>query len=90
MSSLYPKFGYQRIGLFVVFTFILMIATLIVYSLMTVELHAQPSFPSTPDPAPIDGGLGLLAAAGGAYAYNRLRASKANFTGTEDADEKNI
>ena len=90
MSSLYPKFGYQLIGLFVVFTFILMIATLIVYSLMTVELHAQPSFPSTPDPAPIDGGLGLLAAAGGAYAYIRLRASKANFTGTEDADEKNI
>lgn len=90
MSSLYPKFGYQRIGLFVVFTFILMIATLIVYSLMTVELHAQPSFPSTPDPAPIDGGLGLLAAAGGAYAYKRLTASKSDFNGTDDADEKNI
>jgi len=90
MSSLYPKFGYQLIGLFVVFTFILMIATLIVYSLMTVELHAQPSFPSTPDPAPIDGGLGLLAAAGGAYAYKRLTASKSDFNGTRDADEKNI
>lgn len=90
MSSLYPKFGYQRIGLFVVITLILMIAILIVYSLMTVELHAQPSFPSTPDPAPIDGGLGLLAAAGGAYAYKRLTASKSDFNGTRDADEKNI
>ena len=90
MSSLYPKFGYQRIGLFVVITLILMIAILIVYSLMTVELHAQPSFPSTPDPAPIDGGLGLLAAAGGAYAYKRLTASKSDFNGTDDADEKNI
>ena len=48
------------------------------------------SFPSTPDPAPIDGGLGLLAAAGGAYAYKRLTASKSDFNGTDDADEKNI
>ena len=54
------------------------------------RIPSQPSFSSTPDSAPIDGGLGLLAAAGGAYAYKRLKASKADFTGTVDADEKNI
>lgn len=32
-----------------------------------------PSLPSAPEQAPIDGGLTLLAAAGGAYALNRLR-----------------
>lgn len=34
---------------------------------------AQPGLPGAPDQAPIDGGLGLLAAAGGAYAYKKLR-----------------
>jgi hypothetical protein len=33
-----------------------------------------PLFPNEPAPAPIDGGLGLLAAAGGAYAWRKLRA----------------
>lgn len=32
-----------------------------------------PVMPSAPEQAPIDGGLSLLAAAGGAYALNRLR-----------------
>jgi hypothetical protein len=32
-----------------------------------------PGFPTAPDPAPIDGGLSLLAAAGGAYAIKKLR-----------------
>ena len=32
-----------------------------------------PGFPSEPSAAPIDGGLGLLAAAGGAYAWKKLR-----------------
>ena len=90
MSSLYPKSGYQQIGLSIFITFIFMITILTVNSLMIVEVNAQPSFPSTPDPAPIDGGLGLLAAAGGAYAYKRLTASKSDFNGTRDADEKNI
>ena len=35
-----------------------------------------PGLPTTPDQAPIDGGLGLLAAAGGAYAIKRLRRTK--------------
>jgi len=34
---------------------------------------AQPGLPSAPSQAPIDGGLGLLAAAGGAYAYKKLK-----------------
>lgn len=38
---------------------------------------APPGFPGDPDQVPIDGGLGLLAAAGGAYALNKLRKSKA-------------
>ena len=37
---------------------------------------AQPGLPSTPDQAPIDGGLGLLAAAGAAYAVKKLRDKK--------------
>ena len=32
-----------------------------------------PNPPTTPPPVPIDGGLGLLALAGGAYAVRRLR-----------------
>ena len=41
-------------------------------------LYAQgtpgpPIFPDSPDPAPIDGGLGLLAAAGGVYAWKKLK-----------------
>ena len=32
-----------------------------------------PGLPSTPTPVPLDGGLGLLALAGGAYAARRLR-----------------
>lgn len=39
---------------------------------------AQPSLPGNPDQAPIDGGLGLLAAAGGAYAVKKLRDKKKN------------
>ena len=34
-------------------------------------LTAQPSFPNSPNQAPI-GGLGLLAAAGGAIAFKKL------------------
>ena len=43
---------------------------LFVLPLITVVI-AQPSFPGTPSPAPI-GGLGLLAAAGGALAIKKL------------------
>lgn len=36
-------------------------------------LFAQPDMPSNPDQAPIDGGLGILAALGGSYAIKKLR-----------------
>ena len=37
---------------------------------------AQPELFPAPDQAPIDGGLSLLAAAGGAYAIKKLRDKK--------------
>lgn len=36
-------------------------------------IFAQPGLPTAPSQAPIDGGLGLLAAAGGAYAFKKLK-----------------
>ena len=48
-------------------------AVLIAVLFVTVELIAQPGLPQPPSQAPIDGGLGLLAAAGGAYAWKKLR-----------------
>lgn len=47
--------------------------TLTIILITTFVVLAQPGLPSTPDQAPIDGGLGLLAAAGGAYAWKKLR-----------------
>ncbi len=41
--------------------------------MLTVIVQAQPGLPTPPSQAPIDGGLGLLAAAGGAYAYKKLK-----------------
>ena len=52
------------------------------FALITIMIAAmevvmsQPSLPSNPPQAPIDGGLGLLAAAGGAYAYKKLKGKK--------------
>jgi hypothetical protein len=39
-------------------------------------VYAQPTLPSAPSQAPIDGGLSVVALAGGAYAWKKLRASK--------------
>lgn len=47
--------------------------TLAIVLISTVFAMAQPGLPNTPDQAPIDGGLGLLAAAGGIYAWKKLR-----------------
>lgn len=44
--------------------------------LLTSALMAQPFLPSEPTQAPIDGGLSLLAAAGGGYAIKKLRDKK--------------
>lgn len=45
---------------------------------------AQPGLPESPDQAPIDGGLGLLAAAGGAYALKKLRDRKKSMENEQD------
>jgi len=50
--------------------------TLTVLILTTIVVNAQPGLPSAPSQAPIDGGLGLLAAAGGAYAFKKLKEKK--------------
>lgn len=63
------------------FVFVSIIAScllLVVIPLMDIStLLAQtpppPALPGMPDQAPIDGGLALLAAAGGAYAWKKLR-----------------
>ena len=53
--------------------------TLTAFVLFVTELvMAQPGLPSAPSQAPIDGGLSLLAAAGGAYAIKKLRDKKNN------------
>ena len=49
------------------------LASLLLVLLMVAIVQAQPGLPSAPSQAPIDGGLGLLAAAGGAYAFKKLR-----------------
>jgi len=50
--------------------------TLLLVLTATVASLAQPGLPGTPDQAPIDGGLGILAALGGAYAVKKLRDRK--------------
>ena len=53
---------------------------LLILCFVSTDLLAQgpppPALPGIPSQAPIDGGLGLLAAAGGAYAWKKLRARK--------------
>lgn len=44
--------------------------------IMVAVVQAQPGLPGPPSQAPIDGGIGLLAAAGGAYAIKKLRDKK--------------
>jgi len=53
-----------------IITAIIVVAILLILSSWA---FAQPGLPGTPTQAPIDGGLGLLAAAGGAYALKKLR-----------------
>ncbi len=54
------------------FLFFVLCAVIIITS--SVIFAQPPGLPSTPDQAPIDGGLGLLAAAGGTYAWRKLKA----------------
>ncbi|MEX0609559.1 MAG: hypothetical protein WD016_12935 [Balneolaceae bacterium] len=57
-------------------TLILLFALTIILITTTAAL-AQPELLSPPSQAPIDGGLSILAAAGGAYALKKLRDKKA-------------
>ena len=54
-------------------TLLITFFTLTIILITTIVVVAQPGLPSTPDQAPIDGGLGLLAAAGSAYAWKKLK-----------------
>lgn len=57
-------------------TKILFTLTYILLLVNEIALAQPPGLPSAPSQAPIDGGLGLLAAAGGAYAMKKLRDKK--------------
>jgi len=53
------------------------LCTLTLIALFATELlMAQPGLPLAPSQAPIDGGLSLLAVAGGAYAIKKIRDKK--------------
>lgn len=53
-----------------IFFFILAAAFIFI---STIAFSQPPGLPATPNQAPIDGGLSLLAAAGGYYAYKKLK-----------------
>ncbi len=54
-------------------TTLTLILALTIVLILSALAMAQPGLPGDPAQAPIDGGLGLLAAAGGAYAYKKLK-----------------
>jgi|AntRauTorcE11897_2_1112592.scaffolds.fasta_scaffold27221_1 hypothetical protein len=65
------------------YIFIALACIFILIAVGTTVVYAQggappgpPVFPGSPNEAPIDGGLGLLAAAGGSYALKKLRDKK--------------
>lgn len=64
--------GFQNVKQVISFA---MISCLFILFISTIVM-AQPGLPTPPSQAPIDGGLGLLAAAGGAYAWKKLRDKK--------------
>jgi len=59
----------------IVLLFLLVIAAAVLF-LPDLASAQPPPPPSKPTQTPIDGGLGLLAAAGGAYAVKKLRDRK--------------
>lgn len=63
------------------YLFLLLVLVVIVGGLLIVPEFSQaqpppPNLPAKPTQNPIDGGLGILAAAGGAYAIKKLRDKK--------------
>ena len=58
-------------------TIMIFITLTLTFTLVAItELMAQPGLPGNPSQAPIDGGLGLLAIGGGAYAWKKLKENK--------------
>lgn len=55
---------------------VISIITALILFLPDLASAQPPPPPDKPDQAPIDGGLGLLAAAGGAYAIKKMRDRK--------------
>lgn len=60
------------------FLIVLLIVLIILILLPDLSFSQPPPPPTKPSQTPIDGGLGLLAAAGGAYAIKKLRDRKAD------------
>jgi hypothetical protein len=54
-------------------TFIIIFAITIILIGTSLLIAQPPGLPGAPSQAPIDGGLGLLAVAGGAYAWKKLK-----------------
>lgn len=61
-------------SILILISLILILAAMIILPDLT---SAQPPPPVKPSQTPIDGGLGLLAAAGGAYAVKKLKNKEA-------------
>ena len=59
-----------------IFIVIFIVAIAVLFVLPELASAQPPPPPSKPTQAPIDGGLGILAAAGGAYAIKKLRDRK--------------
>lgn len=81
MSGLYQKIEFKinhkkeslvmkNLEKHLLFTFLISAFALLFFS---IGFAQPPGLPSDPSQAPIDGGLGLLAAAGGTYAWKKLR-----------------
>lgn len=81
-------FSIQLSTLFIMKTFIYISLTIGFLLLLATAILAQPpGLPATPDQAPIDGGLSLLAAAGSGYAIKKLRdRKKAEAEAMDDMD----
>ncbi|WP_234567601.1 PID-CTERM protein-sorting domain-containing protein [Rhodohalobacter sp. 614A] len=62
-------------GIFILTAIIIVIGVLILLPELS-QAQAPPPPPGKPSQTPIDGGLGVLAVAGGAYAIKRLRDKK--------------
>lgn len=56
-----------------VFYLILMSMIIVIFGVDLLFGQPPPSLPAVPNQAPLDGGLGILAASGGAYAWRKLR-----------------